>query len=106
MARQSRTWAPTFLQILKIWLKQLVEDQWHQERVGEQIDLVNGGNRGNRTARRRTEIKTALSSITSASRVGALQTRIPKTSRRLTLGLSHSPYRHRSPARRFSWSRP
>jgi len=42
MARQSRTWAPTFLQDLKDWLKQLVEDQWHQERVGEQIDLVNG----------------------------------------------------------------
>jgi hypothetical protein len=41
MARQSRTWAPTFLQDLKDWLKQLVEDQWHQERVGEQIDLVN-----------------------------------------------------------------
>jgi hypothetical protein len=33
--------APTFLQDLKDWLKQLVEDQWHQERVGEQIDLVN-----------------------------------------------------------------
>jgi len=41
MARQSRTWAPTFLQDLKNWLKQLVEDQWQQERVGEQIDLVN-----------------------------------------------------------------
>jgi hypothetical protein len=26
---------------LNDWLKQLVRDQWHQERVGEQIDLIN-----------------------------------------------------------------
>jgi len=26
---------------LKDWLKQLVRDQWHEERVGQQIDLMN-----------------------------------------------------------------
>jgi hypothetical protein len=26
---------------LKDWLEQLVQDQWHEERVGQQIDLVN-----------------------------------------------------------------